>query len=197
MAEPEECKMTPQINVSQSLFDKLKELAEPFVDTPESVVTRCVDFYISKHGSVNEEPVKAQIGDAGAMVFAADAAPDLTFTRPLSIKLDGFPYQKIDLYWNALLFDVVAKAASMIKSKETLKKIMLVNYIDGESSEKGYRFIASAGLSVQGQDSNAAWKAAMHIIKAVHMNIDVLFMWENKDKAAHPGKTGRMTYKAP
>jgi hypothetical protein len=26
------------------------------------------------------------------------------------------------------------------------------------------------------------------------MTIDVVFMWENKDKALHPGKTGQMTF---
>jgi hypothetical protein len=28
------------------------------------------------------------------------------------------------------------------------------------------------------------------------MNIDVVFMWENKDNAAYPGKTGQMKYEA-
>ena len=120
-----------------------------------------------------------------------------TFTRPLSIKLDGKAYEKKDLYWNALLFDVVAKAATKLKSKDKLKQVILVNYLDGEGPhEKGYRFIQDAGLSVQGQDSNAAWKATIHILKAIGMNIDVVFMWESKDKAAYPGKTGRMIYEA-
>jgi len=78
-----------------------------------------------------------------------------------------------------------------------LKKIILVNYVDGKGvQDKGYRFIEDAKLSVQGQDSNAAWKAAFHIIKAVGMNIDVSFGWENKDKAAYPGKSGRMIHEA-
>jgi hypothetical protein len=187
----------PQINVTQSLYDKLKALAEPFVDTPETVVTRCVDFYVSKHEAAKEEHAKPKLGDSSAMSFAADAAPDLTFTRPLSIKLDGKTSEKKDLYWNALLFDVVGKAAAKLKSKEKLKQMILVNYADGQGSqEKGYRYIPDAGLSVQGQDSNAAWKATIHILRAIGMNIDVMFLWENKDKAVHPGKTGRMVYEA-
>jgi hypothetical protein len=46
------------------------------------------------------------------------------------------------------------------------------------------------------RDSNAAWKAAFHIIKAVGMNIEVSFGWDNKDKAAHPGKSARMIHEA-
>jgi hypothetical protein len=182
--------MTSQINISESLDDKLKSIAEPFVDTRETVLNRVVDFYISNHGAA---PRKAEGGESSAMAFPADAPPDLTFTRPLAIKLDGAIFEKKDLYWNALMFDVVGRAAAKLKSLEKLKQLLLVNYVDGQGSQQqGYRFIPAAGLSVQGQDSNAAWKATMHLIKATGMNIDVTFMWENKDKAAHPGKTGRM-----
>jgi hypothetical protein len=115
------------------------------------------------------------------MAFPADWPPDLTFTRPTAIKLDGKDYEKKDLYWNNLLFDVVARAAQKL-STDQLKKIILVNYVDGKGAQdKGYRFIENAKLSVQGQDSNAAWKATFHIIKATGMSIDVSFGWDNKD----------------
>jgi hypothetical protein len=186
--------MTPQISISDSLDDKLKALAEPFVDTRESVIARCVDFYVSNLGLTLVKPTMAP-ASTGPMPFPADLPPDLTFTRPMAIELDGTKFQKKDLYWNNLLFDVVARAAAKLKSMENLKQIIVVNYTEGPGpQEKGYRFIESAGLSVQGQDSNAAWKAIMHVLKAIGMPIDVTFMWENKDKAAHPGKVGRMTF---
>lgn len=184
--------MVPQITISNSLYEKLKSLAVPFEDTQESVIARCVDFYASSHGKAT----KSQAGDSGPMAFPADGPPDLTFTRPTAIKLDGVTYEKKDLYWNNLLFDVVARASKKV-SLDQLKKIILVNYVDGKGEqEKGYRFIETAKISVQGQDSNAAWKAAFHIIKAVGMNIDVSFAWDNKDKAAYPGKSGRMFHEA-
>ena len=185
--------MMPQINVSQSFYEKIKGLAEPFVDTPESVLTRCVDFYIANHGETKATAAKPE--SAAPMVFPADAPPDLTFSRPVAIELDGEIFEKKDLYWNALMLDVVKRAAQKLNSPVKLKQLILVNYMDGEGPEKqGYRFIPSAGLSVQGQDSNAAWKAVMHIIKATNMSINVTFVWENKDKAAYPGKTGRMVH---
>jgi hypothetical protein len=189
--------MTPQISISQSLFDKIKGLAEPFVDTPESVITRCVDFYTNNHGSADTPSAKPPLGAESPMPYPGDAAPDLTFSRPISIKLDGKMYEKRDLYWNSLLYDVIGIASAKLKSKEKLKQIILVNYVEGQGSQKqGYHFLPEIGLSVQGQDANAAWKAAFHIIKATQLNIDVLFMWQNNDKAARPGKTGRMTYES-
>jgi hypothetical protein len=187
--------MMPQITVSPSLYNKLKTLADPFVDTPESVVHKCVDFYISKHTGT-APAARIEPDQESALVFPLDGPPDLTFTRPLSITLDDVKYEKKMLYWNTLLFDVVAKAAVVLKSPEKLRELILVNYAEGErGQEQGYRYIPEAGLSVQGQTANAAWNATSHIVKAVRMNIDVAFLWESKDKAAHPGKTGRMTYK--
>jgi hypothetical protein len=189
--------MMPQINVSQTLFDKLKALAEPFVDTPESVVTKCVDFYAANRAGTVPSHVKGEVGGANAMAFPPDGAPPLTFTRPLSIKLEGVNIEKKGLYWNALMLDVVAKAAAALKSPEKLKQMILVNYVEGEGpQDKGYRYVPEANLSVQLQDSNAAWKATIHIIKAMRMNVDVVFMWELKEKAVFPGKTGRMKYEA-
>jgi hypothetical protein len=185
----------PQINISQALYDKLKALAEPFVDTsPESVMSRCVDFYTSKQGG-NCVPVVAQAnGITPTLTFAGDIPPDLTFTRILAVKFEGVALNKSSLYWNTLMYDVVAKAANKLKSKEKLKQLILVNYIDGEGLQKqGYRFVPGADLSIQGQDANAAWRATFHIVKSLDMKIDVIFMWENKDKALHPGKTGQMT----
>jgi hypothetical protein len=185
----------PQINISNALMDKLKSIAEPFVDTPETAIARCVDFYISKHGAGSYSSPESA-GPEHPAVYLAEDAPDLTFTRLTAVTLDGVKYQKKDLYWNALLFDVVAKAAAKLKSPDKLRQAILVNYVEGEGpQEKGYRYVPDAKLSVQGQDANAAWKATMHLLKSAQLSIDVAFMWENKDKAAHPGKTARMTYK--
>jgi hypothetical protein len=188
--------MMPQINISHALMDKLKSVAEPFIDTPETVIARCVDFYISKHSSGSYSKTESGGPDSPAL-YAAEAAPDLTFTRLIAVTLDGVKYQKKDLYWNALLFDVVAKAAAKLKSPDKLRQAILVNYVEGQGpQDKGYRHIAEAKLSVQGQDSNAAWKATMHLVKAAQLTIEVVFIWENKEKAARPGQTGRMTYQS-
>lgn len=175
--------------VSGSLAPKSSKTAE---DTPLTVISRCVEFYISSHGS--SAPKAVTTGVPGTITFPAEAPPDLTFTRPVAINLDGQPLEKKLLYWNAMMFSVVERAAKKLNSAEKLKQLILVNYMDGQGPEKqGYRFIPSAGLSVQGQDSNSAWKAIVHLAKAVGVTVDVTFVWENKDKAAHPGKTGRMT----
>ncbi len=189
--------MVPQINVSQTLFSKLQSIAEPFVDTPETAVAKAVDFYLAHHGEqkVSKAPVVPTTSNAPALlVFAPDAAPDLTFTRPVSIVLQGQKLPKTKLYWNPLLYEVVRIAASKTKSVDELKQTLLCNYVDGEGEQKlGYHFIPEAELSVQGQSANPAWKTISHLAKSLGLSIEVTFIWEDKPEAAHPMKTARMT----
>jgi hypothetical protein len=183
--------MVPQINVSTSVFEQLKDLAEPFIDTPETVINRLIEHYHKTRDQ--SKPSKPTGSDNnGLMHFPIDSPPQLKFTRVMSIALDGAPLGKQLLYWNALLFEVVQRASKKL-TPEKLRQALLVNYVDGEKSDSGYRYIPEAGLSVQGQDSNYAWKATAGLLKAAGMTIDIVFQWEPKDQAAYPGKTAHMT----
>jgi hypothetical protein len=189
--------MTPQISISQSLFLKLQELAEPFVDTPESVISKIAEFYQYHHKEGYKPNKNAQSApiDAGVMVFQPDAPPDLSFTRPVSIELEGVKFDKAKLYWNPLLFEIIRLAGIKLKDTDKLKQLLLCNYADGQTGEDtGYRFIPEADLSVQGGAANSVWKAISHLVKQLGLKVDVTFVWEDKPKAAHPTKTARMTF---
>lgn len=183
--------MNPQINISDSLMAKLKSVAEPFVDTPETVIARAIDFYVSSlkgsHGS--SAPPRTDSG-TGPIPFPGDAAPDLTFSRPVLIKIEGHAFEKKDLYWNTLLMRLVAIAGKRLPTAQ-VKQLILVNFVDGQGdANKGFRYVPEAKLSVQAQDANAAWRACFHLVKALNLSIEVMWLWENKDKASHPGRTG-------
>jgi hypothetical protein len=189
--------MTPQINVSPNLFAQLQTIAEPFVDTPETVIQKCVEFYLSNaisHKVIGKTPVPPPSVDAGYMAVHPDAPPDLSFTRPMSIELDGVNFDKGSLYWNPLMFELVRIAGTKVKG-DHLKQMLLCNFVDGEANAaQGYRYIKEAGISVQGQAANPAWKTIYHLVKTLGLTLDVVFMWEDKPKAAFPGKTARMRF---
>ncbi|HEY4123218.1 MAG TPA: hypothetical protein VGM36_01310 [Rhizomicrobium sp.] len=188
--------MMPQINISQPLFSKLQMIAEPFVDTPETAIAKAVEFYLSHNkASAKQSPNSpSNVGEPALLVFQADAPPDLTFTRPLSVELEGMKLPKAKLYWNPLLFEVVRIATSKTESTDKLKQLLLCNYVDGEGDQKlGYNFIREAKLSVQAQSANPAWKSIAHLAKALGLKLEVTFIWEDKPNAAYPTKMARMT----
>jgi hypothetical protein len=189
--------MMPQINVSQALFAKLQSFAEPFVDTPETALEKAVDFYLSNNkanGKFAANTATQGAGQPALLVFQPDAPPDLTFTRPLAVELEGSMLPKAKLYWNPLLYEVVRLAASKTANAGQLKQMLLCNYVDGEGEQKlGYHFISEAKLSVQGQSANPAWKTIAHLAKTLGLKLEVTFMWEDKPDAAYPTKTARMS----
>ena len=71
-----------------------------------------------------------------------------------------------------------------------LKKLVIVNFVEGEKSNEGYRFLSDVGLSVQGQDANGAWKAACHVAQQLGRELKAVFIWREKEGAAFPGVTG-------
>ena len=72
----------------------------------------------------------------------------MSFARVKSFTMDGTPaVEKAALYWNPILFAIVARGAGKL-DKEALKRKLLINYLDGEGpKERGHRFIEEAGLS--------------------------------------------------
>jgi hypothetical protein len=184
--------MMPTINVSDSVLAELASLARPFVDhEPQDVIRRLVEHYRSNATAV-EVPTAAV---DGVKVCQPDSPPNMSFTRLKSFKVDGENVvAKSDLYWNPILFALVAMSPKKLKPDE-LKKHLIVNYVDGEGDQsKGYRFIPEVGLSVQGSDANTVWRAIFALVKAMGLSMDVEFVWEDKPKAAFPNATGTFKY---
>lgn len=184
--------MMPTINVSDAIMADLASLARPFVDRePQDVIKRLVEHFRS-----NDTSVQDVLGlSNGIKMFQADSPPDMTFTRVKSFKMDGEAVvEKAALYWNPILFAIVAKAAKKLKPDE-LRKHLAVNYVEGQGQyDRGYRFIKEAELSVQGGDANTVWKAIYELAKAIGMSVEVEFAWEDKPKAAFPNATGAFNY---
>ena len=184
--------MMPTINVSDAVLADLANLARPFVDRePQDVIKRLVEHFRSNAVSVQGA---MELSD-GIKVFQADSPPDMTFTRVKSFKMDGEAVvEKAALYWNPILFAIVAKAAKKLKPDE-LRKHLRVNYVENEGQyDRGYRYIKEAGLSVQGGDANTVWRAIYELAKAIGMSVEVEFVWEDKPKAAFPNATGAFNY---
>jgi hypothetical protein len=180
--------------LSDETAKKMQSVAVPLTDTYETVIIRAVDALIEKvHGTSPAAQAVATAGTPWVLPYAADAAPNLTFTKPTAITLEGQPLQKGELYWNPFLFKVIGVAAKKL-SPEQLRQALLLNFKEGNNEGSGFQYIPDANLSAQGADANNAWKATIHLIKSAQLKVDVVFRWDVKEGAAKPGQIGRMTY---
>lgn len=174
-----------QVELSTALDERIKSHARPLVDTYESVINRAFDAYELSLGS----------GANTVRPYNPAKAPSLTFTKPMSITLNEVEFGKADLYWNNLMFAVVREAGKKGLRAEAIKKLMVVNSEIGEKNVNGYTFVPEAGISVQGQDANGAWKQIYAIANELGFAVDVIWAWAENEKAALPGQKG--SFKLP
>jgi hypothetical protein len=179
--------MSPQIMISPATFARLQKYAEPLIDDIDTVINKVVDLAENKQGSPT--PI-ANVKD-----FSGGNPPNLTFTKLLSAEVSGKTLGKSETTWNHFLVEVIKQAAAKLNDVNALKRLIIVNSVLGKKEDQGYRHIAEAGVSVQGQDAVGAWKAASHILKSMHIPGEVLFVWHDNEKAVHPNQTGKLSVK--
>jgi hypothetical protein len=182
--------MSPLVDLSPTTFTRLQAHAVPLVDTIESVINRLLDAYETKGGT----PVTPADdgGETGsARQFNPNTPPDLTHTKVLAIEFDGKPLARGEVNWNGLLNAAVRAARAKAKSTAELKKLVTVNFVEGQKTDEGYRFLSDIGISVQGQDANGAWRGACHAARQLGCELKATFIWREKEAAAFPGTTGQ------
>jgi len=172
----------PQIQISDENFARLQRLAIPLVDTADTVISKALD---------------ALEGDAAGFgpkerTFSAGSPPDLSFTSVRSAAVDGKVLVGAEAYWNSILIAVIRAATDHGATSSQVSKNLLANHIVGTKDDGGYKPIPVAGLSVQGQDANNAWKSTTYLADAFGIAVEVGFIWQNNPKAALPGQAGRM-----
>jgi hypothetical protein len=182
--------MSPSVELSATTFTRLQAHAVPLVDSIESVINRLIDFFESSDGA----PVPAKAGEPdNVRQFNPSAPPSLTHTKVLAIDFGGRPLERGQVNWNGLLNVAIREAKAASKSVAEFKKLVVVNFVDGQKNDEGYRYLPDLKLSVQGQDANGAWKAACHIAQQLGRELTATFVWREKEGAAFPGVTGRFS----
>jgi hypothetical protein len=176
-----------KIDIADDTLEMMQADAKPLVDTYDTVIKRWGAFY-REHGRQEPEPERKQ--SSKDTNYPPHSAPSLTHTRIIHAVIDGSNAGKKGLYWNAILDALIVRTADQVKSTDQLKRLILVNHVKGRKLDQGYHYIPEADVSVQGQDSDAAWKAAYHLAKFLKIGVEVHFVWAHKPGAAKPGEWG-------
>lgn len=179
--------MMPDIRVSNATLERLKALAEPFVDTPETVIARVLDHYKQSQSTENSTAEKDVNAPATpATRFDALNAPDLTHTKLLSAVVDGREASR----WNDVVNEAHRAAMGRVNDFNKLSKLSKSQIVKGQKSDRGYHYLEDLDLSIQGIDADYAFKNALHLARNLAFPIRVEFEWRHKPGAAYPGTRG-------
>jgi hypothetical protein len=172
----------PNVEISMPTFTRLQKYATPLVDTAETVLLKVLDLADSAIKSDTKTPTQ----------LSSDSVPDLTHTTLKSASIDGKALSLSGCNWNALMMAVIEKAATQLPLGSKISDLIIVNHVDSEKADNGYKFLKAVGVSVQGQNSNNAWRAITQLAKATGVKVEASFVWANHPKAAKPGQAGHL-----
>jgi hypothetical protein len=177
--------MPMTITLPDELFAKLQKHAVPLVDTPLTVIERALNALED-----SERGLGGAQSASDVRAFNPAAAPNLSFTTPQMAKIGNSLLPKSKTFWNPIMYSVIEEAAKRGTSAADIAALLAVPFVEGCKEDNGYKFVEAAGMSVQGQDANSAWKQTYRIASAFGIAVQIEFAWQNTDKAAMPNTAG-------
>jgi hypothetical protein len=182
----------PLVPLSDTTFEELKLLAEPFVDTPESLIAKIVHEAVLRRGALPRGDAAFNSAADGVLRLNPNSHESLAFTRLRSASVDG--REMIRPKWNSFMDRVHVLGLSRLGSFEALKRATGARLRQGRYEDEGFKYLQDGDFSIQGLDSNGAWDQALSVARAIRVPIKVTVEWRDRAGAAHPGKTGLLEW---
>lgn len=175
--------MSPVIRLDDDVYNQLQGIAEPFVDTPSSVVRRLIDFF-KTHNAINDAAGSPATPETMKKRFRAETPPDLKHTRLLRGVVGDHTAHK----WNDLVICAHLAAIDSTGSKDKVFKITKSNLASVTRDDSGYHPDNRLGASIQYVDSNKAFQHALHLAQLTKVPFKVEVEWRSVDGAEYPGE---------
>jgi hypothetical protein len=176
-----------KIEVSESAFEYLKNLAEPFLDTPASVLDRI----IAEHRALRTELIVDPIGSKPARVtYRMEQLPPLLHTKIERANISGKTVTRPK--WSLLVEEMMREAARSGRTPKEISAALEAQTWPGERTDTGFRYVKEAGVSFQGLDANRSCRALLGLSRAFEIPIEIDFYWRENEKAHLPGALGRV-----
>jgi len=186
------------LEIPESLYKRLQNLAIPLEDTHLTVLERIVSHYESQNLNTTQPTETPKISksaaDAEILEFGPDAPPDLRHTDVLSAKFAG----RRASGWNRLVHEAHLEAMSRLASIEALRSVTKSNFMVGRATPsdaaKGYRHVPGMNISIQNVDAAHAWSNTLRLARQLRVAVEVEFEWKQKADSAHPGRRGKLRW---
>ena len=184
----------PQIEISPSTFEKLQRLAQPLVDTTETVIARLADDALAR---LRPGSASSNTGDGSFNGIDLDPFDpgSLSFTRVRRATINGVQIDRPK--WNKLLREMHVLAFKRLGSFDQLQGLSTARLRQGKWEEEGFSYLPEVDFSIQGLDSNLSWDGSIRLARHLEVPIVVEFEWYEKPRATHPGEKGRLRWIPP
>ncbi|MBD2412639.1 hypothetical protein FACHB389_11140 [Nostoc calcicola FACHB-389] len=176
----------PVIRIPDPIYKRLQAMAIPFEDTPITVIEKLLNEYEALHQPQQISEIE------NYKVIEPDIVTNLQHTRVLRAIMGGEEIHQPN--WNKIVDAAHEIAIRQGLSVDELIKLTLAHVVKGEKINSGFHYLPEVNISIQGVDSNLAWRNTLHLMKNLKMPIEIHFEWRAKEGAAHPGEKGKLIW---
>lgn len=174
-----------KIEVSQETYTRFQSLAEPLIDTPETLLVRLLDHYektvpmdASPHPETNRP-----------IVPYGDEIPPLKHAKLLYARF-GNKTLDTKMRWNSFLALALSEVMARCNSISDLHRISTVNVCPNRKEDEGYKYLKEHNFSYQGVDASNAAESVKRCARHLGREAYFEFEWRNKRGAFKPGRRG-------
>jgi hypothetical protein len=195
--------MCPAIEITEHTYSLLQSVAIPLVDTPDTIIQRLVRVYENrerKSSCVDGVDFSARVpsGLSGVgkqenslLTFTEKNIPDVTHTTFTSGNAGGRDASD----WNHLMLLAHAIAYECLgRDINALNQASTANIKEGEEFAHGFKNIKGYPFSVQGVEANKACSIVLQLAKKFRFSVEANFRWQAKERAAYPGRLGKIYF---
>ena len=176
-----------KIEIADSDFPRLKALAEPFVDTPATVITKLLDQFESIG-----VPAKGVENQSGPTRYSLESLPPLTHTKIMSGNFNNKRPDKIN--WDGFVRQALMNVFDKLKSTDGVRRASGAQIRDGKFEDHGFKYIQSVGFSYQGVSAGDAIQIIGRCAREIGQPFEIEFVWRDNADAFQPGKRGIIGY---
>jgi hypothetical protein len=194
--------MSHVIRISDSLYNDLKVIAQPFVDkNPVDVIDKIVNFYKENYKETNidylsvlppDNKVKKNYNDITDMNIENNN--DLKFSTIYQAQIGEEKIRRPN--WAKLYRQSLRVAYDILGSYELLenRSIAQIKKDLFEHEIKSFTYCPDIGIFIQVQNANNAWKSILHILKEVGVSINIVIEWKKKNRINYKKGKHRLSW---
>ncbi len=186
----------PTIEISESDFRRLQQIAEPLVDAPADVCRRLLDLWFQQQQTL--QPPEATTQASGIHVYRESDIPALTKKKALlhTKLLDGrFGSKKPDKQnWDAMVRLALLTVIGRHKTVDELRRLSGANVVPGVKTDEGYKHVRGDDFSYQGVSAPDAVDIILRCARALQQPAYLEFEWRDKAAAYRPGERAAIRF---
>jgi len=176
-----------KIDISETDFRRLQTIAEPFVDTPATVITKLLNSYDQKKAAVVAASKSSNIER-----HALESLPPLTHTKVMDGHFDGAKPSKFN--WDGFVRHALIQVLGVTNSVDSLRRASGANIKEGKYESQGYKFVPGYNFSFQGVSAEDAAKIIGRCARSLEVPFKIEFIWRDKLDAFRPGERGYIEF---